>query len=243
MAESDPPHLTVLIPAYNEALRLPGTLARVTAYLQERRFPGGAEILVVDDGSQDGTAATVERFVAPPGIAVRLVRLARNRGKGAAVRSGLQASRGRWVLLCDADLATPIEELGRLEAAGTPVAVGSRGLRRELIERRQPFPRDLLGRLFNGALRLLGLTRLRDTQCGFKLFHGELVRQVASELRLDGFAYDVELLARLERRGAAVSEVPVRWFHVDDSRVRTLSHGLAMLRDALRIRRWLRSGQ
>ncbi|NWG01100.1 MAG: glycosyltransferase family 2 protein [Thermoanaerobaculaceae bacterium] len=243
MAEAHRPYLTVLIPAYNEALRLPRTLERVAAYLWGRQFAGGAEILVVDDGSQDATAATVERFVAPPGIAVRLLQLERNQGKGAAVRHGLAASRGRWVLLSDADLATPIEELATLEAAGAPVAVGSRGLRRELIQRRQPFPRDLLGRLFNAALRLLGLTRLKDTQCGFKLLEGELARQVASELRLDGFAYDVELLARLERRGVPVREVPVRWVHVDDSRVHTLSHGFAMLRDALRVRRWLRSGR
>jgi len=243
MPATGSPQLSVLIPAYNEALRLPATLERVAAFLCARILPQRAEILVVDDGSRDATARLAEEFVAPEGVTVRVVRLPENRGKGAAVRQGLLASRGAWVLLTDADLATPIEEYDRLAAAGTPVAVGSRALRRELIQRRQPFHRDVLGRLFNCALRLLGLTTLRDTQCGFKLIEGGLARQLGHELRLDGFAYDVELLARAARRGAAVTEVPVRWFHVADSRVRTFAHGLEMLRDALRLRLWLWLGR
>lgn len=243
MKPADRPRLTVLIPAFNEAGRLPATLETVAAYLHAKGPRGWSEILVVDDGSLDGTARLAEDFSPPAGVAVRVVRLARNRGKGAAVRQGLVASRGAWVLISDADLATPIEELDKLFAAGTPVAVGSRGLRRELIERRQPLPRDLLGRAFNGALRLLGLTRLRDTQCGFKLLEGELARRLGSRLRLDGFAFDVELLVRAERSGAAISEIPVRWFHVEASRVHPLSDGLAMLRDALRVRIWLWLGE
>lgn len=243
MFASHQPQLTVLIPAYNEALRLPATLERVVAFLGARILPERAEILVVDDGSRDATARLAEEFEAPEGVTVRVVRLPENRGKGAAVRQGLLASRGAWVLLTDADLATPIEEYDRLVAAATPLAVGSRALRRELIQRRQPFPRDLLGRLFNLALRLLGLTSLRDTQCGFKLIEGNLARELAGELRLDGFAYDVELLARAARRGVAIAEVPVRWFHVDDSRVRTLPHGIEMLRDAVRVRLWLWRGR
>jgi dolichyl-phosphate beta-glucosyltransferase len=243
MASTDRPHLTVLIPAFNEVVRLPVTLETVAAYLHAKGSRGRSEVLVVDDGSRDGTARLAEEFAPPPGVTVRVVRLARNRGKGAAVRQGFVASRGAWVLVSDADLATPIEEVEKLIAAGTAVAVGSRGLRRELIERRQPFPRDLLGRLFNVALRVLGLTRLRDTQCGFKLVEGDLARQLGKVMRLDGFAFDVELLARAERLGAAVREVPVRWFHVEDSRVRTLSHGIEMLRDVLRIRIWLWTGR
>ena len=174
---------------------------------------------------------------------MRLVPLGRNRGKGAAVRAGMAASLGERVLISDADLSAPIEEVEALLKSGADVAVGSRGVLRELIVRRQPLVRDTMGRIFNVGLRLLGLTRLRDTQCGFKLLEGELARRLAGALRLDGFAYDVELLARAERSGATVAEVPVRWYHVEASRVRPFRHGLQMLRDALRVRLWLWIGR
>jgi len=199
-------------------------------------------VIVVDDGSTDGTVRAAESFAAPAGLSVRVVRLGRHRGKGAAVRAGLAASTGAWVLVSDADLATPIEELGALVASSAALAVGSRGVKRELIVRRQPLPRDTLGRLFNLGLRVLGLTSLRDTQCGFKLLEGRLARRLAGELRLDGFAFDVELLARAQRSGVTIAEVPVRWYHMESSRVRPLRHGMQMLRDALRIRWWLWTG-
>jgi dolichyl-phosphate beta-glucosyltransferase len=234
--------LSVVIPAYNEESRLPATLERIAEHLAGRRDLLPAELVVVDDGSTDATARIAENFAAPAGLSLRVVRLGRNRGKGAAVRAGLAASSGAWVLISDADLATPVEELGALLASGAALAVGSRGVKRELILRRQPLPRDTLGRLFNLGLRVLGLTRLHDTQCGFKLLEGELARRLAGELRLDGFAFDVELLARARRHGATVTEVPVRWYHMESSRVRPLRHGLQMLRDAVRIRWWLWTG-
>jgi dolichyl-phosphate beta-glucosyltransferase len=235
--------LTIVIPAFNEEGRLPATLARIAEYLANQSQLLPAEIIVVDDGSTDATARVVEGFSAPTGISVQATRLGRNRGKGAAVRAGLAASTGAWVLISDADLATPIEELGILRESKAMLAAGSRGLRRELIVRRQPLPRDTLGRLFNLGLRLLGLTSLRDTQCGFKLLEGGLARRLAGELRLDGFAFDVELLARARGHGATIAEVPVRWYHVESSRVQPLRHGLQMLRDALRIRWWLWTGR
>jgi dolichyl-phosphate beta-glucosyltransferase len=235
--------LSVVIPAFNEEGRLPTTLARVAQHLagQPQLLP--AEVLVVDDGSADATARVADEFSAPAGLSIRVVRLRRNRGKGAAVRAGMAASTGAWVLISDADLATPIEELAALRESGAALAVGSRGIRRELIVRRQPLPRDTLGRLFNLGLRLLGLTNLLDTQCGFKLLEGELARRLAGELRVDGFAFDVELLARAGQHGATIAEVPVHWYHVESSRVRPLRHGLQMLRDALRIRWWLWTGR
>jgi dolichyl-phosphate beta-glucosyltransferase len=235
--------LSVVVPAFNEECRLPSTLERIAAFLAGRADLQPAEIIVVDDGSVDGTSAVAERFAVPACICLRVVRLAKNRGKGAAVRAGLAASEGERVLISDADLATPIEEIDRLLVTGAAFAVGSRGLRREMIVRRQPLPRDTMGRMFNVALRALGLTTLRDTQCGFKLLEGELARRLAAEQRLDGFAFDVELLARARRGGATVAEVPVRWYHVEASRVRPLRHGLQMLRDALRIRWWLWIGR
>jgi dolichyl-phosphate beta-glucosyltransferase len=231
--------LSVVVPAYNEEGRLPATLARIASFLQTRPDLLPAEIVVVDDGSADATAEVVDQVTAGPGIAVHLVRLERHRGKGAGVRAGLAASTGARVLISDADLATPIEEIDALIASGVDLASGSRAVNRGLIARRQPLARDLLGRLFNLGLRVLGLTTFRDTQCGFKLLDGELARRLAGELRLDGFAFDVELLARAARHGASIAEVPVRWYHVDESRVHPLRHGVQMLRDAVRVRLWL----
>jgi dolichyl-phosphate beta-glucosyltransferase len=235
--------LSVVIPAFNEERRLPGTLDRVAGYLAGRQQLLPAEIVIVDDGSSDGTAGLARAFRPPAGVSVRLVQFSRNRGKGAGVRAGLSASCGERVLISDADLSTPIEEIEALLATGADLAVGSRAVRRELIMRHQPLARDTMGRIFNLALRFLGLTHLKDTQCGFKLLDGELARRLAGALRLDGFAYDVELLARAERAGATVAEVPVHWYHVEASRVRPLRHGFQMLRDALRVRVWLWRGR
>ncbi len=236
-------NLSVVVPAYNEERRLPATLERIAGYLGARPSLLPAEIIIVDDGSTDRTAAVAQASPAAPGVVVRVLRLGRNRGKGAGVRAGLEASRGGRVLISDADLATPVEEVEALLASGADLAVGSRALRRELIARRQPAARDAMGRVFNLTLRALGLTRLSDTQCGFKLIEGPLARRLAATMRLDGFAFDVELLARAARAGATIAEVPVRWRHVEASRVRPLRHGAQMLRDAIRIRLWLWCGR
>ncbi|MEW6336490.1 MAG: dolichyl-phosphate beta-glucosyltransferase [Acidobacteriota bacterium] len=237
------PLLSIVIPAYNEARRLPATLRRIHEFSAARSDLQPVEVLVVDDGSRDDTAASAEASAAPNGVDVRVLRLGENRGKGAAVRTGMAASRGAWVLISDADLASPIEDLDVLFASGAPFVVGSRALRRELIARRQPLPRDLLGRMYNLWLRVLGLTSMADTQCGFKLVEGNLARRLAARQRLDGFAFDVELLARAEREGVRVVEVPVRWRHVEESRVRPVRHGLRMVADAWRLRVWLWLGR
>lgn len=234
--------LSVVVPAFNEAHRLPATLTRVVSFLaaSDRWLP--AEVLVVDDGSTDGTATVADHHAGAPGVLVRVLNQGENRGKGAAVRAGLAASLGDWVLVSDADLAAPIEDVDLLRAAGVDLAAGSRAVRRELISRRQPWPRDLMGRGFNLFLRAFGLTSLRDTQCGFKLLHGGLARKLAASLRLDGFAFDVEMLARARRLGATIAEVPVHWQHVDESRVQAVRHSLQMARDSLRLRLWLWTG-
>jgi len=230
------PRLSVVIPAYNEARRLPGTLRRIGSYLASHPELLPAEIVVVDDGSQDRTAACAAAFEPPRGVALVVHSLGENRGKGAAVREGMRLAAGELVLLCDADLATPIEELEKLLPHARGVACGSRAVDRRLITRRQPFLRDRLGRLFNLVLRVLGLTRLKDTQCGFKLLPGALARELAKSLVSDGFIYDVELLARAERAGYPVVEVAVRWAHVEESRVRPWRHGLGMVVDAVHLR-------
>lgn len=203
------PALSVIVPAYNEAARLGTTLARVSAFLADR----DAELLVVDDGSRDATASIAEACGA------RVVRHAANRGKGAATRTGMLAATGERLLLCDADLATPIEELANLEAAldaGADVAIGSRARATTTIA--QPWPRRVLGRGFRLLVRAgLGLT-VRDPMCGFKLFTREAAHDLFARSRIDGFAFDVEILY-LARRRWTVIEVPVQWRHVKGSRV------------------------
>ena len=234
--------LSVVIPALNEAARLPATLASIDRFLASSSDLLPAEIIVVDDGSTDGTDAFVRGLSPSSGIRLHLCRHDFNRGKGAAVRSGFGLSSGKQVLLCDADLATPIEEVRTLLGAssGSCVVVGSRALDRELISTPQPLYRDLMGRTFNLLVRLLVLRGVWDTQCGFKLFPGWVAHALATAQRIDGFAYDVEYLALARVWGVTIQEVGVRWGHVEESRVLPGRHSLQMFRDLFRIslRRW-----
>lgn len=242
MATSDPPQLSVVIPAFNEERRLGATLERVAAYLADQ--PLEWELLVVDDGSMDGTAALVERAsVAEPRM--RLVRVGRNRGKGNAVRAGFLEASGEHVLFSDADLSTPIEEVERLRAAlranpesrpRADIAIGSRALPDSDVRVRQNIVRQTMGKTFNLIVRLATGLSIHDTQCGFKLFHREAAMPIFRAQRLEGFAFDVELLFLARRRGLHVAEVPVAWINSADSRVHVVRDSLRMLRDVLRIR-------
>jgi dolichyl-phosphate beta-glucosyltransferase len=236
--------LSVVIPAFNEALRLPSTLTEIIRFLDGHPRWSPAEIVVVDDGSDDDTAAVVDSTVGGPGITLRCLRHTTNRGKGAAVRTGFQAAHGRSILLCDADLATPIEELDELDRhQGSGAAIGSRAVDRRRIERRQPLYRDLMGRVFNLAVQIVALPGIRDTQCGFKLFEGDLGRRLAELQRIDGFAFDVELLLLTRTQGREIRELGVRWRHVNESRVQPLTHSADMFIDLLRIGWWRCTGQ
>jgi dolichyl-phosphate beta-glucosyltransferase len=192
--------------------------------------------VVVDDGSTDRTGAAAAATPTPQSIRLRLVEHRHNRGKGAAVRSGFAASTGAEILLCDADLSAPIDQIEVLAAAaGGGIRIGSRAVDRSLIEP-QPLYRDLMGRIFNVAVRTLLLPGIHDTQCGFKLFPGDVGRALAAVQHIDGFAYDVELLFLARRWGVPIVEVPVRWRHVEASRVRAVRHSAQMLRDLLAVR-------
>jgi dolichyl-phosphate beta-glucosyltransferase len=207
----------------------------VAAYLAGRGLD--AEVLVVDDGSTDATAEVVRGHAAP---GLRLVAQPENRGKGAALRRGVAESRGEWVLLCDADLSTPIEELEALERrldAGAVLAIGSRALPDSDVRVHQPRYRELMGKTFNRIIRLLGVRGLRDTQCGFKLLDGDAARRLFAELRTDRYAYDVELVWLARRHGYRVDEVGVAWIDSPDSRVHPLFDSAAMLRDVV-LMRW-----
>lgn len=228
-----PPDLSVIIPAYNESCRLAATLERTIAWLEAdaRSF----EILVVDDGSDDRTAAIAG---ATGSNRVRVLRLPTNRGKGAAVRAGVQASLGAAVLICDADLSTPIEELRRLEPFldEAQIIIGSRNTDTASILEPQSGKRIILGRLFNWMVQRTTLAGIKDTQCGFKLIDGPVARQLFNYVDTDGFAFDVELLWLARRIGYSISEVGVVWRHDQASRVRPLRDGISMLIEILRFR-------
>lgn len=235
--------LTIVIPAYNEQLRLPATLDIIARYAAASGRC--AEILVVDDGSTDGTAGVVERSEgAIPGL--RLIRNPGNRGKGYAVRHGMLAAQGEWILFTDADLSTPIEELEKLfdaaRAENAAVVIGSRALRRELIEIRQPLGRELSGRMFNLLMRGLTGLNIHDTQCGFKLYRRDAAEAIFRRQILDGFSFDVEDLVIANRHGFKVAEVPVRWRNAEGTRVR-LVNGLQAFGDLWTIRKHLWAGR
>lgn len=225
------PALSVVIPAYNEALRLPRTLERVRTFLAGSSY----EIVVVDDGSADATA---ERAHEAGGAATSVVRNEVNRGKGYSVRRGMLLARGASRLMTDADLSTPIEELPRLlERArrGYDVVIGSRALPEARIEVRQSWYRENAGRAFNLLVRRLLLPDLWDTQCGFKLFSASAASAVFQAARLDGFSFDVEALVIARRRGHSIAEVPVTWRNDAATRVGAL-HGFLAFLDLARIR-------
>ncbi len=232
--------LSIVVPCLDEAHRLPPSLRGIADYLERQPRWLPAEMIVVDDGSRDGTAAAARAVEMPERVALSILRHDRNRGKGAAVRTGFAGSSGHSVLICDADLATPIEELDVVQraAGNSRVAFGSRAVDRSKIAVRQPLYRDFMGRTFNLAVRLLTLPGVYDTQCGFKLFPGELARALARVQQMDGFAFDVELLFLARRWGFEIVEVPVCWRHVEASRVRPVLHSSEMIRDVFRL--WLR---
>jgi len=224
------PDLSVVIPAFNEAARLPRTLERVTAFLREgsRSY----EVLVADDGSTDQTAQKARAAGAT------VLRDDQNRGKGHAVRRGMLAARGQRRLMTDADLSTPIEELPRFLARmdeGFDVVIGSRALPGSTIEVHQPWFRENVGRVYNLFVRALALPGLRDTQCGFKLWSARAAREAFSAARLDGFSFDVEALYVARKRGYRIAEIPVVWRNDAASRV-GLGGGSRAFPDLLRIR-------
>ena len=227
------PFLSIVVPAYNEAGRIRGTLERLCHFKETE--PYSIELTVVDDGSTDQTVETVSEF---PGV--RLIRNDRNHGKGFTVRHGVLEAQGEYVLFTDADLSTPIEELGKLVSAlrssGADAAVGSRALNRELIGIRQPLFRDLSGRFFNLLVKIFTGLRLHDTQCGFKLFKSSSTRRAFEQMRIEGFGFDPELLFLIERQGGRVVEVPVRWDNHPATKVRFLRDSTEMFLDLIAIR-------
>lgn len=229
------PELSVVIPAYNEAERLPATLGRMREYLD--RSAARYEVIVVDDGSQDQTVA-LTREMQRHFPQLQIVSNGRNRGKGYSVRRGFLEARGSLLLLSDADLSSPVEELEKLrEALGrNDAAIGSRSLSASQITTHQPLLREFSGKCFNRIMRLATGLEFHDTQCGFKLFRREPFLPIFEALTMDGFAFDVEILYLAHRSGLRIVEVPVRWANVEGTRVGLLP-GLQAFADLLKIRR------
>jgi dolichyl-phosphate beta-glucosyltransferase len=227
--------LSIVIPAYNEELRLPVSLAQISAYI--RALSREAEVIVVDDGSRDRTAAVTESFRSEM-PSLRLISNGENRGKGYSVRHGMLEAQGRIVLFTDADLSAPIEEAGKLLAAleNHDIAIGSRALDRSLIFARQSVFREFAGIVFNTIVRVILRLPFVDTQCGFKAFRREPCHVVFEQQRIQRFGFDPELLYLARHHGLRVVEIPVRWAHSPATKVSMVRDSAQMFLDVFRIR-------
>jgi dolichyl-phosphate beta-glucosyltransferase len=236
-----PPQLSVVIPAYNEAARIGPYLDEIRSYLAAA-YPRDHEVVVVDDGSTDDTADLVHTAAAQwPRL--RLVQHAVNRGKGAAVRTGVRESLGRTILFADADGATPIAEERRLSLAmarGAAVAVGSRHIPGPGITRDRNLRRALAGSLFAWTARTLVGVGVKDTQCGFKMFDGAVGRMLFDAGAETGYLFDIEVLALARRWGYEVAEVPVNWSEREGSKVRFVRDSMRMFTGLWRLQSQLR---
>ncbi len=230
--------LSIVIPAYNEARRLPATLASIAEYLEVSELP--AEVIVVDDGSTDGTAEAA-KSVPGKGMPPKIIGFEGNQGKGAAVKEGLQAATGDYVLFMDADNSTHVTEVEKLLKVAVkdkvPVVIGSRYQDPDSIKIKQPWYRVWISRMGNRLIRHTVLPGVLDTQCGFKLFSKKAAREVAPKLTMSGFSFDMELLVIAKELGLKIREVPVNWYDTPGkTRVRPIKSSLRTLRDLIKIR-------
>ncbi|MDD3827800.1 MAG: glycosyltransferase family 2 protein [Anaerolineae bacterium] len=234
------PLATVIIPAWNEERRMPASLQRVVAFVESQSDP--IEVVVVDDGSEDRTAAIVEEFAQQHDF-IRLIRNPHG-GKGAAIKAGVSQGRGQYLVLSDTDLSVPIEEIVKFlppALNGYDVAIASREAPgAERID--EPYYRHLMGRVYNLLVRLAAVPGIQDTQCGFKAFRREVARQVFPLQTIEGWGFDVEVLFIARRLGYQIVEIPVRWYYGRESKVKPVKDTLCMVRDLLQVRRNARQG-
>ena len=228
--------LSIVIPCFNEEQRLPRTIEQIERHLDTRNTP--YELILVDDGSADGTRLIMDAAAERHG-GVRVEALPHNRGKGRALAVGVQAANGDEVLITDADLSTPIEELDKLQAAlgnGAGVAIGSRALRASRVEVSQPIYRVVMGKVFNLIVQAVLLPGIWDTQCGFKLFRADVAHSVFGSLVTDGFGFDPEVLYRARMQGVTIAEVPVVWRNSAPTTVSPVRSSIDMLKHVVRLR-------
>lgn len=227
-------YLSAIFPAFNESQRILPTLQLALKYFNQKAFR--YEIIVVDDGSEDGTVEVCQQAFADEQH-IRLMRLRQNHGKGYAIKAGIEAARGEYILFADADNSTPIEEFDKFfpELSPATILIGSRFLRPELIERRQPWYRIAISRLANLVVRILLIKKVRDTQCGFKVFHRGIAAQLVQHQHIHRYGFDIEYLTIAMQNGAEIKEIPVRWINSPVSRIRPLRDSLGTLWDLCRI--------
>ena len=225
--------LSVVIPAYNEELRIARTVREIAEYLSNNHYD--YEIIVVDDGSKDKTADAVDMLKLGN---VKVLKHGKNRGKGAAVKTGMLAAKGDYLLFTDADHSTPIQELEKFMPCikKFDVVIGSRSIKGSHVEERQPIYRMLLGKIFNKIVRVITVRGIIDTQCGFKLFTRRSAREIFRRQLLDRWSFDVEVLYIARKHGFEITEVPVKWSNRKESRVDPLKDSIRMLRDLFVIR-------
>jgi dolichyl-phosphate beta-glucosyltransferase len=232
--------ISIVIPAYNEEKRIGKTLKKVYEYFKEKKIE--FEIIVVDDGSNDKTVEIVENFSFDK-KEIRILKHEKNMGKGAAVKTGILNAKGELILFTDADLSTPIEEFEKLKNEienGYDIAIGSRGLKDSKIVIPQPFYRRIIGRIFPLLVRLLVINDFKDTQCGFKLFKKEVGKKIFSQLKTNGFAFDVEVLARGKKENFKIAEVGVVWYNSPESKVSVLKAPVKMFLELNKIKKFLK---
>ncbi len=242
------PFLSVIIPAYNEEKRLPPNLVKIADFLRHQSYH--TEVLVVENGSTDNTTVVVEKFIAEEvragdPFAIQVLHSAK--GKGNAVKHGVSAARGDYLLITDTDLSVPIEETPRFLPPLLPlprngIAIASREVP-GAVRHGEPAYRHLMGRVFNWLVRMLAVPGIHDTQCGFKCFGREAAQMIFPLQSIDGWGFDVELLYIAQHHGLPVVEVPINWYYRDDSRVRPVLDTVTMVGELLKIRRNGRAGR
>lgn len=237
---TEPIGLSIVIPTFEEARKVGGDIAAASAFLAQ--FPGGGEILIVDDGSRDQTADIAQQCADRAPVPVRVIRLERNRGKGCAVRTGILESRGRYVMFSDSGCCVPYEEvmtgIRLIQSGQCQIAHGSRKMNVSHIHRPQSWYRRLCSGLFHWFLihDLKRLSNLTDTQCGFKVYDGKVARRLYAMSTIDGFMFDVEIILLAMKYGYSIREFPVDWSWDPDSRLKPLHEAFAVLRDLI----WLK---
>jgi len=229
------PFLSIVIPAYNESSRLPQTLPVLRKFLEKQDFTW--EVILSDDGSTDGTLQIASEYFGNEGLIK--ISSTKNRGKGYAVRQGVLAANGEICLLSDADFSTPIQDFFKLYPLiqdGSDIAIGSRSLSDSNITVRQAWYRESMGRIFNKLVKIIVINGFVDTQCGFKCFRREKVTKIFKKMKINRFSFDVELLYLAQKSKLKISEIPIEWHNVLESRVRIIKDSIGMLKDLFQIK-------
>lgn len=230
-------YLSIIIPAYNEERRITKTLSRLHDFLRSKKYD--YEVIIVDDGSSDGTILKARESALGKENKLKVVSNGQNKGKGFSVKNGILNSSGELVLFTDADLSTPIEEVDRLIDninGGADIAIGSRDVAQSKVVIHQPWYRELMGKTFNLFVKMLLMGEFNDTQCGFKLFKGPAAKEISNLMRINGFAFDVEMLYIAKRKGLNIKEVGVSWENSSESKVKLFGSPINMFFDLFRIR-------